>query len=687
MNTQQRSSYLFLLQRPSIAARREAAKRLRELGMTVVAQYGGVALEAFVDPAQSEAAQALGIFSAQLKGPMAKEHLAKLNPEQLQIVELWNTRFTKSYRALKKDLTHVDKPWKSPGLAEPLPYSAIGEEDFKQLIAEYEERTGKPLTEKPPEKPASRKKTRPQKKQLSAKEFVQYEDDLSKAYKDPNLAYDLARLAYRLGPDSYTLIRHLPPDLLDLIRHRFFGDRGGGAKDEDACWKMTGEISVGIVFVECSRRDGPKFGNTERNEICQEILDGHSWLTSEHPSGNLSWVYDIQFVKIGVADGSGDPDEAYWRDPAMGQVAYNGASYAGNWSGVGTYREDMRTNNLSDHAVVVFVTPYANSWHAYAGGGRVTLARKNNWGGWGRQTLDIITAHETGHLFGSADEYTGSGTPCSSCDTTHGCDQIPNGNCGACSHPHQPCMMDANSHRICAYTRGHIGWADLFVETTTADVIWAGTDDDVWVDIGDREFVLDTPDHDDRERGNVEGYAVFAGGLARKEIKRILIRKSPDGFAGGWKLKRVRVWHAGELICEHDNINQWLEDNHRVWVGCITDDALISSITVRISTADVGWAGTDDDVTLTVAGRSWDLDNPDHDDFERGHTDSFDLDPGTGFYLSDVHSIRITKSPDGIAGGWKLKGMELILNGSAVYNNSSINKWLEDDDRAWSVTL
>ena len=63
MNTQQRSSYLFLLQRTSIAARREAAKRLRELGMTVVAQYGGVALEAFVDPAQSEAAQALGILS------------------------------------------------------------------------------------------------------------------------------------------------------------------------------------------------------------------------------------------------------------------------------------------------------------------------------------------------------------------------------------------------------------------------------------------------------------------------------------------------------------------------------------------------------------------------------------------------------------------------------------------------
>jgi len=89
--------------------------------------------------------------------------------------------------------------------------------------------------------------------------------------------------------------------------------------------------------------------------------------------------------------------------------------------------------------------------------------------------------------------YTRSGTPCSSCDTLHGCDNIPNGNCGACAHPRQTCVMDANSHRLCGYTRGHIGWADLFVETTTADEQWAGTDDDVWIDIGDREFVLDTP--------------------------------------------------------------------------------------------------------------------------------------------------------------------------------------------------
>ena len=387
-----------------------------------------------------------------------------------------------------------------------------------------------------------------------------------------------------------------------------------------------------------------------------------------------------------MANGSGDPNEAYWRDPAMGEVSYDGNTYSAAWSSVAEYREDMRDNNRSAHAFVVFATPYANSWHAYASSGRITLANRNNWGGWGRATLDAITAHEASHLFGAADEYTGSGTPCSSCSTIHGCDNIPNGNCGACATPRQACVMDGNSRRLCNYTRGHIGWSTLFVETTTADVLWAGTDDTVWVDIGDRAFELDTADHDDRERNNTEGYAIWAPDVRRQDVKRILIRKSPDGFAGGWRLEHVRVWHQGQLICD-SAVNRWLEDDQRVWTGCIADRDLVSRLRVKITTADVTWAGTDDDVTLTLAGRSWDLDNPDRDDFERGRTDTFDLDPGIGLYRSAIASVRIHKSPDGIAGGWRLKGVEVIVNGSTIYNNQSINRWLEDDQRTWSASI
>jgi hypothetical protein len=676
MEKQRRRSYLFLLQRPSSTARHEAAKRLRELGMTVVAQFGQVAIEAKATLEQVEAASDLGIFSAQLKGAMSKDHLARLNEEQLRVVQQWNTRFSPSYRRMTKDLSLEGRSWGDPEMETRPGFTAIDPEDFKQFLAEYEDKTGERLT---PREPAPSKGKPEKQKRMSAKEFTDYEKRLREAYKDPTLAYHLARLGYRLEPRHRDLLLKLPQALIDALLERFFS--------EAACWKMTGEISVGIVFVESSQSGGPKFSNTERNEICQEIFDGHSFLTEEHPSGNLSWVYDTQFIKINVANGSGDPDEAYWRDPAMAQVNYFGNTYTAAWSSVADYREDMRIRNRSAHAIVIFVTPYANSWHGYAGSGRITLANKNNWGGWGRGTIDRITAHETSHLFGSADEYSGSGTPCSSCASLHGCDRIPNGNCASCSHPHQDCVMDGNSRRICGYTRGHIGWGHIFLETTTDDVMWAGTDDDVWLDIGDRQFYIDTPDWDDRERGNVEGYALWSPGLTLADIKRIMIRKSPDGFAGGWRLKRVRVWYGGNLICEQNNINKWLEDDHRVWVGCITARDIVSTLRVKVTTADVSWAGTDDDITLTLAGRDWDLDNEGHDDFERGNTDTFDLDPGSGLYVSDIHFVRIHKSPDGFAGGWKLKGIEIIVNGNSVYNNQSINQWIEDDHRTWSASF
>jgi hypothetical protein len=248
-------------------------------------------------------------------------------------------------------------------------------------------------------------------------------------------------------------------------------------------------------------------------------------------------------------------------------------------------------------------------------------------------------------------------------------------------------MMDQNSKRICPWTRGHIGWSHLFVELDTADEQWAGTDDDVWVDIGDRSFVLDTLDHDDRERNNRDGYPIWAPDLRREHIKRIMIRKSADGWLGGWKLHGLRAWFEAVLICDQPRIDRWLEGDHRTWVGCVSDRDLVSTLEVRITTADVMWAGTDDDVSITLSGRTWNLDNPWQDDFERGNTDSFSLDPGTGLHVSDIHSVSVHKSPDGFAGGWKLKGVRVLANGSTIFDNQSINTWLEDNDRSWSTSF
>ncbi|MPZ15521.1 MAG: hypothetical protein GEU73_14060 [Chloroflexi bacterium] len=539
-----RSPYLFLLARPSLATRGEAANRLREMGLPVVAQYGRVAVEALARPDEASAAQDLGLFSGVFKSSVSAAHFERLTEEQRRAIEQWNTRFSPDYRRLKDEKARLGRSWGDPGMEAPAPHSAIDPEDFGAFLEGYERRTGTPASEPDTEPRPTEQgrrtggRRRPQ-GPMSGEAFATYERELAERLNDPSAAYHLARLAFNLGPEWHDRIRGLRSEFVAELFDHFF--------TEAACWEMTGEMADGIVFVESSRRGGPAFRTTERNQICQEIVDGLNWLASEHPAGSLSWVYDFQFVKIDVANGSDTaancPNsgslEARWRDPAMAQVAYDGHTYSAAWASVGEYREHMRVANRAAHAIAVFVTPYANCWHAYAGGGRLVLAKRNNWGGWGQGTIDIITAHEVSHLFGAADEYTGSGTPCSTCDSLHGCDQIPNGNCGACAHPRQDCAMDGNSRRRCAYTRGQIGWSHLFVELTTADELWAGTDDDVWLDIGDRTVVLDTPNHDDRERNNKEGYALWEPDLTLGDIKRIMIRKSPDGFAGGWKLHRA----------------------------------------------------------------------------------------------------------------------------------------------------
>src|SRR4051812_9467106 len=126
----ERKSYLLLLQQPSPAVRRDAARQLADLGATVVAQFGNVAIEVLATEDQAAAIATLGAFSARLKGPMKAEHLEKLTAEQLQIVSIWNARFGESYQKLADDRTHADKPWNAPGFEEPLPFTAINPGDF-----------------------------------------------------------------------------------------------------------------------------------------------------------------------------------------------------------------------------------------------------------------------------------------------------------------------------------------------------------------------------------------------------------------------------------------------------------------------------------------------------------------------------------------------------------------------------
>lgn len=114
----------------------------------------------------------------------------------------------------------------------------------------------------------------------------------------------------------------------------------------------------------------------------------------------------------------------------------------------------------------------------------------------------------------------------------------------------------------------------------------------------------------------------------------------------------------------------------------------VSDIKIQVRTGNARFAGTDDDVSLRLGpGLSFNLDKRLYDDFERGDRDTYSvpIDAATrnGMTLGDIRYVEIHKSRDGVAGGWRLGGIRLVVNGRTLYRNDNIERWLEDDRRTF----
>ena len=470
------------------------------------------------------------------------------------------------------------------------------------------------------------------------------------------------------------------------------------------CRRMMGRIAVGIIIIESSRSDGPRFTDADRDTIINKIIDGLDWLGSYEPKAQLEWSFDLHRIEIDVEESSYESEscekagggvkftgkEEFWRDPALQKLEFEGQTFGDGFGAIDDYRDALKAATGADHAVVYLVTPYDNCWFAYAGSSRIVMADKNGWGGWGIGQMHLTAAHEMCHLFGAKDEYTGSGSPCPDCGGGFGCFHTPNGNCAACAKPHQVCVMNGKNYRICGYTQGQIGWADLLVEVETGTEWWSGTDDNVWLDIGEEEFELDIPDFNDRENGQIEAYAFNFTGLEASDIERIGLRKSPDGWYGDWLPKHIRVWVKDQIICDTD-VGEWLKEDRLWWFdedSVASGSDLVNELQVRVTTANEAFAGTDDDVYIRIGSREWKLDRPTHDDFEQGNTDVFHLDPGIGLRLDDLTSVMIRKPTDAWGlGPWKLEGLKIRANGNTIYNNQDINVWIQTGNLTWSAQI
>lgn len=222
------------------------------------------------------------------------------------------------------------------------------------------------------------------------------------------------------------------------------------SRGADTSAYLIGSVATIVITVEGT---APPYtlSSMERDTVVAEVQDGLGWLATQEPRARVSWFYDLHQVSLDL-DPARIPgfSEDTWRDAALASLGY-----PASWAGLERFVRDRRAALGTDWAYAIFVTRFP-LWHfAYAYKPRVVLSYDLD--GWGIDNMDRIVAHETGHIFGAADEYAESKCDCKE---RWGYLEVENGNCELCVPRQEPCIMSHNAWAMCTYTRGQLGWRD-----------------------------------------------------------------------------------------------------------------------------------------------------------------------------------------------------------------------------------
>jgi len=269
--------------------------------------------------------------------------------------------------------------------------------------------------------------------------------------------YAAAKARRPLDGEPWNTEEALPPDAPAAEEYEV-----PEAESVPAGARLNGRVAVGIIFVDGPAAHSLQFTAAERTNAVAEVQNGLTQLATlalPPTFSRVTWVYDTQTVAVNVAP-TYDPTpnyeagEAPWRDPALDDLGYE-AGYAG----VRAYVGDLRTRLNTDSAYCGFFTKYPLHHFAYVqeiGSGPHLVMNYDN-DGWGPENIDRVFAHETGHIFGAPDEY--SGAPTCECKYLYGFCQKPNANCAVCAPGGGVvCIMKNNDWQMCRYTPLHLGF-------------------------------------------------------------------------------------------------------------------------------------------------------------------------------------------------------------------------------------
>ncbi len=230
---------------------------------------------------------------------------------------------------------------------------------------------------------------------------------------------------------------------------------------------LMGSVVVSVIFPES---DGTQDANTEdwsddrKAQVLSQIMSGLDWWTKQNPRSPVSFTVVSRTVATKY-EPINRPyyDESLWIPDIMSKVGYSGTRF----SATRAYVNDLRKQYKTDWGYVIFVVDslkdsngmFADGLFAYAylGGPFAVMTYDND--GYGISNMNVVAAHEMGHIFHALDEYAGASGPN---DYTDGYFPTINGNHAYSSKANAPDSIMRGGIRwgLDDWAKLAIGWRD-----------------------------------------------------------------------------------------------------------------------------------------------------------------------------------------------------------------------------------
>ncbi|HEU4930376.1 MAG TPA: FlgD immunoglobulin-like domain containing protein [Candidatus Krumholzibacteria bacterium] len=316
----------------------------------------------------------------------------------------------------------------------------------------------------------------------SVSAIATYNDIVSGEYQRRENAQRILDRAGARGPDAFPREASNASDVLENLRGAGLDDatlaeRGllpqsapDGSVPLTYADKMTGTVAVTFFLVESDGSGADPNSWTWTPQDMQEYMNsaivGLLWWSGRADGYLDCWVTFLinhvsaldprcqQWVEPSIHDSG---FVSTWASNVMTKMGYPSGTHFSkvdafnNWQEV-TYQANSAYSAFIAYNPIGAPSSFANGGYAFAwiyGPYFWSLFRTPGW------THDVVISHETGHIFGACDEYTGG---CSSCASTCSAYGGPNANCEDCNPLSHPCMMRSNENALCQYTKTMIGW-------------------------------------------------------------------------------------------------------------------------------------------------------------------------------------------------------------------------------------